>query len=133
MESELNADVLNTTLDEETPIQRIAVGMHGVPDLKHNEKINYLGEFRERIIRRLTKKQVAEKFIYPEIKEALNHKKSSRMLINGTLSPQFTNKYIKLARQIKKSYTMIHDPELTGVTGLVVVSNDAVDIEDIDV
>jgi len=28
---------------------------------------------------------------------------------------------------------MIHDPELTGETGLVVVSNEAVDIEDIDV
>ncbi|AET68636.1 Protein of unknown function (DUF1694) [Desulfosporosinus orientis DSM 765] len=40
---------------------------------KHDEKILYLGEFRERIIRRLTKKQIAETFIYPEIKEALSH------------------------------------------------------------
>lgn len=132
MESDhkMNGNVLVNT---DQSIQRIAVGMHGTPELKHDEKMNYLGEFRERIIRRLTKKQVAETFVYPQIKEALNHKKSSRMLINGTLSPQFTNKYIKLARNIKKSYTLIHDPELIGETGLVVVSNDAVDIEDIDV
>ena len=114
-------------------IQRIAVGVHGVPELKREEKMNYLGEFRERIIRRLTKRQVAEKSIFPEIEEALYHKKSSRMLINGTLSPQFTDKYIKLARKTKKSYTMIHDPDLAGDTGLVVVSNEAVDIESIDV
>ncbi|MBC2728463.1 YueI family protein [Desulfosporosinus sp.] len=132
MDSNLKIDELPTSATTNT-IQRIAVGVHGVPELKHDEKMNYLGEFRERIIRRLTKKQVAEKSIFPEIKEALNHKKSSRMLISGTLSPQFTDKYIKLARKMKKSYTMIHDPELAGETGLVVVSNDAVDIEDIDV
>ncbi|MCO5388323.1 MAG: YueI family protein [Desulfosporosinus sp.] len=63
----------------------------------------------------------------------MNHKKSSKMLINGTLSPQYTDKYIEFAREMGKSYTIIHDPELTGETGLVVVSNEAVDIENIDV
>ncbi|MCB8816040.1 YueI family protein [Desulfosporosinus shakirovi] len=133
MESELNADVLPTLVNKDTSLQRIALGIHGIPELKHDEKLNYLGEFRERIILRLTKKQVAEKLIYPEIKEALNHTKNSKMLINGTLSPRFTDKYIEFAREMGKSYTMIHDPELTGETGLVVVSNEAVDIENIDV
>lgn len=123
MESDINANNL----------QRITIGLHGVPELKHDEKMNYLGEFRERIIRRLTKKQLAEKFVYPEIKEALNHEKSSRMLINGTLSPHLTDKYIELARKADKPYTMIHDPNLTGDTGLVVVSDEAVDIQDISV
>lgn len=134
MESDIkDDDVLHTLVNKDTTLQRLAAGIHGLPELKRDEKKIYLGEFRERIIRRLTKKQVAQKFIYPEIKEALNHKQSSRMLINGTLGAQFTDKYIKLARQIKKSYTLIHDPELTGETGLVVISNEAVDIDDIEV
>ncbi|HBW39001.1 MAG: hypothetical protein VR66_19485 [Peptococcaceae bacterium BRH_c23] len=107
--------------------------MSGSPELKRDEKSNYLGEFRERIIRILSKKQVAQSFIYPEIIEALNHKQSSRMLINGELRDQLTDKYIALARQIAKPYTVINDPGLKGETGLVVVSDQAVDIDDIEV
>lgn len=115
------------------PEQRLAIGMQGAPELKREEKQVYLGEFRERVIRILSKKQVAQRFIYPEIIQALNHKQSSKMLINGELWDDLTNKYIALAKKVNKPYTMIHDPELKGETGLVVVSDDAVDIEDIEV
>lgn len=117
----------------DNPEQRLSIGMQGAPELKREEKKVYLGQFRERIIRILSKKQVAQKFIYPEIIEALKHKQSSRLLINGELWDDLTDKYIALARQVKKPYTMIHDPELKGETGLVVISDDAVDIEDIEV
>ncbi|MHB8126681.1 MAG: YueI family protein [Desulfitobacteriaceae bacterium] len=133
MESDIQTDALHAWDTKDKLEQRLAVGMHGTSEWKHDEKILYLGEFRERIIRRLTKKQIAQTFVYPEIKEALNHKQSSRMLINGELSSQFTDKYIELARQMKKFYTVIHDPELKGETGLVVMSDEAVDIEDIEV
>lgn len=124
----------STTLANiESPEERLAVGMYGAPELKQDEKSLYLGEFRERIIRILSKKQVAQRFIYPEIIEALSHKQSSRMLINGELSDQFTDKYIALAREVSKPYTVIHDPELKGDTGLVVVSDKAVDIDYIEV
>ncbi len=113
--------------------QRLAVGIHGAPELKREEKRIYLGEFRERIIKILSKKQVSQKFIYPEIIEALNHKQSSKMLIDGELRDQLTDKYIALAKQIRKPYTVIHDPRLKGETGLVVVSDKAVDIDDIEV
>ena len=115
------------------PEQRLTIGIQGVPESKREEKQVYLGEFRERVIRILSKKQVAQRFIYPEIIQALNHKQSSKMLINGELWDDLTNKYIALAKKVKKPYTMIHDPELKGETGLVVVSDDAVDIEDIEV
>lgn len=133
MESDIQTDALHALSTKDKLEQRLAVGMHGVPEWKHDEKILYLGEFRERIIRRLTKKQIAQTFIYPEIKEALSHRQSSRMLINGDLSPDFIDKYIHLARQIGKPYTVIHDPELKGETGLVVVSDEAVNVEDIEV
>nr|WP_282433079.1 DUF1694 domain-containing protein [Desulfosporosinus meridiei] len=38
-----------------------------------------------------------------------------------------------LAKQMEKPYTVIYDPELKGETGLVVVSDEAVDVENIDV
>lgn len=133
MESETQTDALHPFASKDKLEQSLALGMHGVPEWKHEEKILYLGEFRERIIRRLTKKQIAQTFLYPEIKEALSHKQSSRMLLNGDLSPDFINKYIHLAKQIEKPYTVIHDPELKGETGLVVVSDEAVDVENIDV
>ena len=117
----------------DSPEQRLSVGMYGAPDLKHDEKTIYLGEFRERVIKLLSKKQVAQSFIYPEIIEALSHKQSSRMLINGELRDQLTDKYIALARRVAKSYTVIHDPGLKGDTGLVVVSDKAVDVDDINV
>lgn len=117
----------------ESPEQRLAVAMSGAPELKRDEKSIYLGEFRERVIRTLSKKQVAQKFIYPEIIEALNHELSSRMLINGELRDQLTDKYIALAKQVAKPYTVIHDPELKGETGLAVISNKAVNINDIEV
>jgi len=122
-----------TLKNMDDPEQRLAIRIHGVPELKRAEKIIYLGEFRERIIRILSKKQVAQRFIYPEIIEALNHKQSSRILINGDLRDQLTDKYIALAKQVAKPYTMIHDPGLKGETGLVVVSDKAVDIDDIEV
>lgn len=133
MESDIQTDALHAWSMKDKLDQRLAVGMHGIPELKHDEKILYLGEFRERIIRRLTKKQVAQTLIYPEIVNALNHKQSYKMLIDGNLSPQFTDKYVHLAHQMNKLYTVLHDPELKGETGLVVVSIEAVDIEDIDV
>ncbi|WP_088187945.1 YueI family protein [Desulfosporosinus sp. FKA] len=133
MESDIQADTLHAWGTKDKIEQRLLVGMHGTPELKHSEKIQYLGEFRERIIKCLTKKQAAQTFIYSEIEDALKHPQAEKMLIDGELSPQFTDKYIQLARQIGKPYTLIHDPELKGETGVVVVSKDAVDVDDIEI
>lgn len=105
----------------------------GMPELKKEEKMLYLGEFRERVIRKLSKKQVANPKVFLEIKEALKDKRTIKMLINGDLSYKFTDKYIKLAKEVGKPYTTIHNAELKGDTGLVVVSAQAIDNQDIEV
>ena len=133
MDNNVQTDALHTWVIKDKLEQRLDIGMHGVPELKHDEKIFYLGEFRERVIKCLTKKQVVQTFIYPEIEQALRHKQSSKMLINGDLSPKFTSKYLKLAHQIGKPYTIIHNPEFKGESGLVVISNEAVEVKDIEV
>lgn len=111
----------------------LTYGLHGVPELKHGEKTHYLGEFRERVLLRLTNRQVAEPGLYPEVIEALKDPRSARMVINGHLSDRFEEKYHQLCRKLGKKYTVVHDPATKGDTGLVVVSDQAVDVESIDV
>ena len=113
--------------------QALSVGVISVPELKKEEKMLFLGEFRERVIRKLSKKQVADPLVFPEIKEALKDKRTLKMLINGDLSFKFTDKYIKLAREVGKPFTTIHNSELKGDTGLVVISDQAIDNKNIEI
>lgn len=113
--------------------QRLMVGLHGAPELKRSEKVQHLGEFRERILRILTKGQVDDKQIYPEIEEALKDPRSSRLLLNGDLAYEYRAKYIKIARKYDKPFTVINDPTLKGNVGLAVIADYAVDVEKIEV
>lgn len=113
--------------------QALSVGVNSTPELKKEEKMLFLGEFRERVIRKLSKKQVANPLIFPEIKEALMDKRTLKLLINGDLSFKFTDKYIKLAREVGKPFTTIHNSELKGDTGLVVISDQAIDVKNIEI
>lgn len=113
--------------------QRLMVGLHGAPELKQSEKLEHLGVFRERVLRLLTKDQVDDKHIYPEIEEALKDPRSTRLLLNGDLAYGFRAKYIDIARKYNKPYTVVNDPKLKGKVGLVVASDQAVDVEKVEV
>jgi len=113
--------------------QTVAVGIKGAPELKYEEKKRHLGEFRERILKLLTIAQVMEDKIYPEIVEALQDQRATKILINGDIAYKFRNKYQKIAHELGKSYTIIHDPELKGDAGLVVAGDRAVDVENINI
>ena len=133
MERDIQTEALGHWAQKDPLEKMLAVGLYGPPELKHDEKIRYLGQFKERVIRLLTKKQVTEPALYPEIVEALQNPQADKMLINGDLGEVFTAKYQRLARRLQKNYTVIHDPELKGDTGLEVISKDAVDVPDITV
>ena len=111
----------------------VLAGMHGPPELKRAEKRHHLGEFRERVMVLLTKKQVMEPGIYPEVVRALEDKKASGVLLNGEISFNHTAKYEKLATGMGKKSTIVHDPDFKGQAGLEVVSDQAVDVADIEV
>lgn len=113
--------------------QRLIIGIHGAPELKRHEKLRYLGEFQERVLRILTKSQVSDSVIHPEIEEALKDPRSTRLLLDGDISYDFRGKYVKLARKYQKPYTMVNDPKQKGDTGLAVVADHAVDVEKIEV
>ncbi|GEM_PF-298832 len=113
--------------------QALLVGLHGAPELKYDEKVQYLGEFRERIIKKLTTAQVREKGIYSEILQALEDPRADKLIINGSINYRVIEKYKSLAARCKKISTVRSDPSFQGDTGLIVISDEAVDIQDIEV
>ena len=133
MENNTQTEAIKVWQNKSDIHKALSIGLQGPPDLKHDEKIHYLGEFKERVIKILTKKQVTEPGIYPEIVQALKDERTTKIIISGDIDDHITDKYQKLAREMGKRYTVIHDPELKGDTGLIVVSNDAVDVDDMNV
>jgi uncharacterized protein YueI len=113
--------------------QALLVGIHGEPELKHDERLLYLGELKERVIKKLTKEQVAEKAIYPAIFQALQDRKADQLVINGSISSGFISKYKELATRLHKMYTVRNDMEFQGDTGLLVISDRAVEKQEMNV
>lgn len=128
MDKDIQSETISTWAEKDNIEKALIVGMHGIAEFKHDEKIGYLGEFKENVIRLLSKKQVAEATIYPEIIRALKDKRATKVIIDGSINIRFTEKYKKLAQEMNKSYTLRNDPEFKGSTGLIVVSDEAVDI-----
>lgn len=131
MNQDLNKDALKNLSSISELERTISVGIQGAPELKLEEKLRYLGEFRERVLKLLTKGQIMKNSVYQEIIDALKDKRATKMLLHGDVDYRFRNKYQKIAAQIGKPYTVIHNSQLKGNTGLVIASDQAVDIENI--
>ncbi|MDO5088236.1 MAG: DUF1694 domain-containing protein [Leptotrichiaceae bacterium] len=91
------------------------------------EKNIFLGEYRERVLGALTREQVKEKGIYPEIEKILENKKAEKMIISREIDFNDIKKYINLAKKKNISYKMIDGLLYTGQIGLVIASGDALD------
>lgn len=109
----------------------ISAGIRGTPELKHEEKMSYLGEFRERVLMALTKSQVMESHVYPEIRKSLRDPRASKMLLHGDIAYRYRDKYQKIANQLAKPYTIVYDPQLHEEIGLVIAGDQAIDAENI--
>lgn len=110
--------------------QTLQAGIHGVPELHKEEKDYFLGEFRERVMKVLTKKQMMETDIFPEIREALEDPRSAKIIIDGSVPDRHNDKYEKLASSLGKISTTRRDPDFKGDLGMAVVSDKAVDFSD---
>jgi uncharacterized protein YueI len=113
--------------------ERVSAGIHGEPELKKGEKRRYLGEFRERVIKVLTFDQIAEAGVYPEILKAIKNIEAKKLIISRKANLDSAKEYIKLARENGLSFKKVGSPEFKGEIALVVVSDHAVNIEDIKV
>ncbi len=117
--------------DESALERNTRFALDGPPELKAGEKRRYLGNFRERILKTLTFEQILEKGTYPEIEEALKDKRARKLVISRKVDLNVARDYIELARQNGLTFATVDSPQFIGDIGLVVVADDAVDVEDI--
>lgn len=133
MTDDLEKDIIHNYSNKSELERTLTAGMCGPPEIKKEEKLHYLGVFKERVLKFLTKKQVKDTMLYSEIIMALRDKRAKVLLISGDISINARQKYQQQARELGIKYTVIFDPLLKGDIGLIVACDDAVDVEDISV
>jgi uncharacterized protein YueI len=106
-------------------------GIYGTPELKREEKKKFLGSFRERVLKALTKKQVMEPGTYKEILDALKDTRAKRLVISNDVQLSYAMDYVNLAKKNGIEFTLVDGDDYAGDIGLVVISDTAVDVEDI--
>lgn len=106
-------------------------GIYGPKEIKPGERKKFLGTLRERVLIVLTKSQVFEKDLYPEIEQIMKQYPQANLLLNGQMDYQYLGKYIKLSIRYKIPYKIVLNKEYNSELGLVLAEKDAVDKEEI--
>lgn len=99
---------------------------------KQQEKEYYLQEFKERIIISLKKEEVETGIVYPEIIEAIHEPDAELLKMRRDIDLKLLKPYIKVAEKLGKKYVLVDSADLKGDIGIVVVSKEELNNEDID-
>ncbi|MCK8827764.1 YueI family protein [Natroniella acetigena] len=111
--------------------RKVGAEAHGGLELKKEERNQYLGEFKERVLKALTVSQVEEEGVYSEIITSIKDSEAKKLIIDSKVSSPAAKEYIKVARENELSFKKVSSPDFKGELGLVVVSDHAVNREDI--
>lgn len=106
-------------------------GIYGPMETKPEERRKFLGTLRERIIVVLTKPQVGENEIYPQVERFMKENPEAHLFLNGNMDYSVLSKYVKLAAKYKLEHTIVTDKEHGTDIGLVLASDHAIDKEEI--
>ena len=106
-------------------------GIYGTKEIKPGERREFLGTLRERVIIVLTKSQVFENNLYPEIEYRMKQYPRANLLLNGQMDYQYLGKYIKLSNQYNIPYKIVLNKEYNSALGLVLAEKNAIDKGDI--
>lgn len=94
-----------------------------------NEKNEYLGEYKERVIAALKKDQLLEDGIYDEILLKLKDENSYMLKMARDIPLKKLKPYIKEAENLNVRYELVDGIKYSGDIGLVLVSKNALDQE----
>lgn len=108
-------------------------GIYGPLETKPEERRKYLGTLRERIIVALTKKQIAETSIYPQVEQSMKEYPQAHLLLNGNMAYEELSKYVKLAAKNKIEHKLVTNKEHDTEIGLVLAMNYAIDKAEISI
>jgi uncharacterized protein YueI len=106
-------------------------GMYGPKEIKPEEKRQFLGTYRERVIIALKIGQVAQQRVYPQVEQNMKEHPTSHLFLNGHISYEQLSKYVKLANKYKIENTIVTNKEHDTDIGLVLAMGYAIDKEDI--
>lgn len=106
-------------------------GIYGAKETKPDERRKFLGTLRERIVVALTKSQVREKGVYPEVVQLMNDNRKATLLLNGDLDYSYLSEYIAKARKMGVAFSIVTNKESETDIGLVLTYNHAIDKEHI--
>ncbi|MBS4194584.1 YueI family protein [Lederbergia citri] len=109
----------------------IQKGMYGVKEIKPDERRKFLGTIRERIVVALTKSQVMEKGVYPEVIQLMKEHPKAILLLNGDLDYSYLTDYIHNARKNDVQFSIVANKNHDTNIGLVLTYNHAIDKEEI--
>ena len=109
----------------------IQQGIHGVREIKPDERREFLGTLRERVLVVLTKQQVREKGTYKEVEELIKKNIEATLFLNGTMNYNYLSDYIKLANKIGSKFLISTNKEYDSELGLVLAFDYAINKEDI--
>ncbi|MBS4173388.1 YueI family protein [Bacillus sp. FJAT-49736] len=106
-------------------------GLYGEKQIKPAEKKKYLGTYRERIIVALTKSQVMEKSVYPEVEDFIKTNPDANLLVNGDLLYSAISKYLQIAKKYGNNFSIVTNHTNSTNIGLVLAHSYAIDKENI--
>jgi len=120
-------------LERKTVEDVLQQGIYGPLETKPEERRKYLGTLRERIIVALTKNQVAETKIYPQVEQSMKEYPQAQLLLNGNMAYEELSKYVKLASKNKIEHKLVTNKEHDTGIGLVLAMNYAIDKAEISI
>ncbi|MFP3512084.1 YueI family protein [Peribacillus sp. SIMBA_075] len=104
-------------------------GIYGPKEIKPEERREFLGTLRERVVIVLKKSQVFEMNVYPEIEQMMKRHPRSNLFLNGQMDYQYLGKYIKLAISHNIPYKIVLNKDHNSDLGLVLAENNAINNE----
>lgn len=107
-------------------------GIYGAKEIKPEERRQFLGTLRERIIAILKQSQVKEQEVYPQVVDLIKENPAAHLLLNGHIPYRHLSKYVKVAKKMKIEYTIVTNKEHDTEIGLVLALDQAVDKEEIE-
>lgn len=109
----------------------ITEGIYGTRLPKEEERIRFLGTFRERIVIALTIGQVMTDSGIQKLEEAMQENPNARLVINGHVSYRFLKAEKAIADKYNIPYTLISNEVNETDIGAVLTYDYAIDKEDI--
>ena len=106
-------------------------GIHGAKEIKPEERREFLGSLRERVVVALGQKTVFENKVPPAFDDILKNNTGAVLYLNGHIDYTYLSKYVKLAESRKVQFKIVLNKDYNSPHGAVLAYGYAINKEDI--